>query len=158
MTGLISFITESRNNARVSHRCLTLVFHFSFFWKDIWIQKGGSKSLDFCRGNSNGSFPYLHPPEDRLGVAAEASEHEEVNERVDGRGWLGKQRDRHSIVAGNFLNFLNLNFIEIDYYKATMAWNKTKVQRQCQTSSSNPLYHLNFLNLWFCQPWGWWLI
>ena len=31
-------------------------------------------------------FRYLHSPENRLGVAAEAREHEEVDDWVDGRG------------------------------------------------------------------------
>ena len=45
----------------------------------------------------------LHPPEDHPGVAPEASEHEEVDHRVEGRGGLGKQRGRHSVAVGDFL-------------------------------------------------------
>ena len=45
----------------------------------------------------------LHPPEDHPGVAPEASEHEEVDHRVEGRGGLSKQRGRHSVAVGDFL-------------------------------------------------------
>ena len=45
----------------------------------------------------------LHPPEDHPGVATEPGEHEEVDEGVECRGRLGKQRDRHPVPAGDLL-------------------------------------------------------
>ena len=49
--------------------------------------------------------------------------------------------NRRSEIAFYYHPGYNYLLKSTKYYKATMAWNKTKVQRQCQTSSSNPLYH-----------------
>ena len=69
----------------------------SFFWESKSVNLWILPMQIYCE-------VLLHPPEDHPGVATEPGEHEEVDEGVECRGRLGKQRDRHPVPAGDLLD------------------------------------------------------